>query len=116
MKFTGSTVQNATIKGVSMEAGTEHTFQAALHLLWGVPGQKQMARENYIRGAALPQSVWDIARAGQGFNGGREWLAVACSAAVPGCEFPHRLGAGGFNRRRDAATTRGRGRLRYTRA
>ncbi len=35
------------------------------------------------------------------------------SAAVPGCGFEHRLGACSRNWRRDAATTRRRGRLRY---
>jgi REP element-mobilizing transposase RayT len=39
--------------------------------------------------------------------------AVRCSAAVPGGGFGHRLGAGSWNWRRDAAATRRRGRLRY---
>ncbi len=57
----------------------------------------------------------------KGFNGDLDRLPMQRSAAVPGCEFLHRPGAGnkcdeefcGTHWRRDAARTRRRGRLRY---
>ena len=42
-----------------------------------------------------------------------DWLLLPCSAVVPGCGFQHRLGARSLARRRYAAPTRRRGRLRH---
>ena len=63
--------------------------------------------------AALLKSARDITRKDKGLNGDLDRLPVPCSAAVPGCGFKHRPGARSLNWRRDAATTRRRGRLRY---
>jgi hypothetical protein len=47
------------------------------------------------------------------YNGDLDRMPMPRSAAVLGCEFKHRPGACPSNWRRDAATTRRRGRLRY---
>ena len=65
---------------------------------------------------ALLKSARDIMRKDKGLNGDLDRLPIACSAAVLGCEFKHRPGACPLNWRRDAATTRRRGRLRYVHA
>jgi len=62
---------------------------------------------------ALLQSARDIMRKDKGLNGDLDRLLGQRSAAVPGCEFEHRLGACPQYWRRDAALTRRRGRLRY---
>jgi hypothetical protein len=67
---------------------------------------------------ALLKSARDIMRKDKGLNGDLDRLPKPRSAAVPGCEFEHRPGACSFrsidiHRRRDAATTRSLGRLRY---
>ena len=75
----------------------------------------------------LLNSARDILCKDKGLNGDFDRLPMPCSAAVPGCGFRHRLGgraknrrpvrsqsrAHGSNRRRDTASTRRRGRLRY---
>jgi hypothetical protein len=63
----------------------------------------------------LSKSARDIMRKDKRLNGDLDRLPQPCSA-VPihrGCEFPHRPGAYSTNSRRDAATTRRRGRPRY---
>jgi hypothetical protein len=65
---------------------------------------------------ALLKSARDIMRKDKGFNGDLDRLPMPCSAAVPGCGFWHRPGARTRNWRRDAASTRRRGRLRYVHA
>ncbi|MBI4327413.1 MAG: hypothetical protein HY674_19440 [Chloroflexi bacterium] len=62
---------------------------------------------------ALLKSARDIMRKDKGLNGDLDRLPMPRSAAVPGCEFEHRPGACPPNWRRDATTTRRRGRLRY---
>jgi hypothetical protein len=64
------------------------------------------------------QSARDIMRKAKGLNGYLDRLPCSRSAAVLGCEFQHRPGTCSFrstkiNWRRDAATTRRRGRPRY---
>jgi len=67
---------------------------------------------------ALLKSTRDIMRKDKGLNGDLDRLPMPRSAAVLGCEFQHRPGACSFSPpsihwRRDAASTRRRGRLRY---
>ncbi len=66
----------------------------------------------------LLKAARDIMRKDKGLNGDLDRLPMPRSAAVPGCGFEHRPGASSFGSanihwRRDAATTRRRGRLRY---
>jgi hypothetical protein len=62
---------------------------------------------------ALLKSARDIMRKDKGLNGDPDRLPMSCSAAVLGCGFEHRPGARAKTWRRDAASTRRRGHLRY---